>query len=342
MAKNFNLTLMMLLALLITLVITIGYGCDDDDPKEKEIKDKFQGNYELEEMITIAAGPLSGIYYPIGIGVSDAIEKSLDYDISVLSTGASAENIDLMLDDKIELSITMGDAVRQAYEGFGAYYEQEPKRDLRGIASLYPNFVQVLTLEDSEVKNFEDLEGKKVGVGAPGSGVELNARLVLGAHGMNYYNIEEKYLDYGEAIEYLRSGQIDAAFVTSGIPNPTVKDLIDSHDVLIIPIEGEGMENLKESYPFFTENVIPEGTYNNHDEITTATIKNLLLVNKNLSDDKVYNVTKSIVENIQYIQQSHESAEKYVTKENLTSNMVVPFHPGAKQYFKEKGLLEDE
>ncbi len=295
-----------------------------------------------EQVLTIATGPLSGIYYPIGLGIAEAIQQGGDYKISVLSTGASGENIGLITENRIELSITMGDAVLQAYEGFGAFSDQEPLKELRGLASLYPNFVQVVTTEDSGIEAFEDLKGRRVGVGAPGSGVELNARLMLEAHGMSYQDIEAEYLDYGEAIEFILGGDIDVAFVTSGIPNPTVKRLAERGDLSIIPIKGEGMDFLKDNYPFFSKNYIPAGTYSNEQDVPTATIKNLLLVNHDLPADTVYHLTKNLVNHVDYVQETEEAAERHIRPENMVKDMVVPFHDGAKRYYEEIGLIEYE
>lgn len=338
--KPDRLYLCIILLFIIIIANLISSGCNSEKEDRSKQKDSKEMVYKDGEVITIASGPLSGIYYPIGHGIAKALDENLDDQISVLSTGASGENINLMTADKIELSITMADAVRQAYEGFGAYSGEEPKEELRGLATLYPNFVQVVTVESSNINSFEDIKGKKVGVGAPGSGVELNARLMLEAHGMDYMDIDEKYLDYAEAIEHIRSKEIDVAFVTSGIPNPTVRDLSNSDDIVIVPIEGEGMNNLKEQYPFFTENKIPKGTYNNEEDITTATISNLLLVNKSLSTDKVYRITESLIKNIDELQNAHEAAEKYINKDSLSEDMVVPFHPGAKEFYQNKGLLK--
>lgn len=298
------------------------------------------GGDQDDLFITVATGGTSGVYYPIGGAIANLIETELGYNTSVQATQASVENINLINTNQAELAITMADAVLQAYVGFGAFEDQEPYENLTGLASLYPNFVQLVTTADSGIESFYDLQGKRVGVGAPNSGVELNARLMFEAHGMSYDDVEEDYLSYSEAIEQIKNGMVDAAFVTSGIPNSTVIDLGTSHEVKIVPIEGEAMEYLKNQYPFFSENVIPAGTYGNEEDVPTASIENLLLVNHQLSEDVVYEITKTIFENVSEIHSSHNAATN-ITLDTVDVGMVVPFHPGAERYYREVGALSE-
>ncbi|WP_100400227.1 TAXI family TRAP transporter solute-binding subunit [Bacillus sp. FJAT-44742] len=307
-----------------------GNGGDDGEVETGDMDADF---------ITIATGGTSGVYYPIGGAISNLLEGELGADSSVQSTGASVENINLLDTDRAELAIVMGDAVSQAVEGTGPFEEEGAKEDLTAIASLYPNFVQVVTTEGSGIESIDDLAGHDVGVGDANSGVELNARMILEAHDMSYDDINEDYLSYSEAIDQIQNGMIDAAFVTSGLPNATVIDLSTTNDAKIIPIEGEGLENLQELYPFFSEGTIPAGTYDNEDDITTATIENLLIVNNELSDDAVYDITSAIFENIETIQGSHNAAEE-ITLDTVEEGLPIPFHPGAERYFEEQGVLD--
>ncbi|KHF38457.1 TAXI family TRAP transporter solute-binding subunit [Halalkalibacter okhensis] len=298
------------------------------------------GDMELEDLfVTVATGGTSGVYYPIGGAVSNIIEGELGIDSSVQATGASVENINLINTGRAELAITMADAVLQAYEGSDAFEGEQPIDSLRGLTSLYPNFVQVVTTEESGIESIADLAGKSIGVGAANSGVELNARMVLEAHGMTYEDIDEDYLSYSEAIDQIKNGMIDAAFVTSGVPNATVIDLDTTHTAKILPIEGEAMDYLIENYPFFSSELIPAGAYGNDEDIPTAAITNLLLLSNDVSEDAGYEITKTLFENLEQIQGSHNAA-KDITLETVDVGMPVPFHPGAERYFKEVGALD--
>ncbi|MDO5729159.1 MAG: TAXI family TRAP transporter solute-binding subunit [Actinomycetaceae bacterium] len=290
------------------------------------------------DFVTIVAGGTSGPYYQIGATMAQVLKDELGADSSVQATGASVENITLLTTGKAEIAFAMGDATRQAVEGTGPFDGKEGLSELKAITALYPNFVQIVTTEQSGIKSVADMKGKRIGVGDQNSGVELNAQMILEAHGMSYDDIDEDYLSYSDAIDQMKNGQVDAAFVTSGLPNSSVMDLVTSHDVVIVPIEGDGMKNLLEKYPFFKDNVIPGGTYDEEDDVPTASIINQLLVSPDLSDDQVYEITKALFENLDTIHQAHQAA-KNITLDSIENGLAVDLHPGAVKYFKEKGAL---
>lgn len=288
--------------------------------------------------VTIAAGGTSGPYYQIGASMAQVIGDTLGADSSVQATGASVENIQLITSDRAEIAFVMGDATRQAIEGTGPFEGQNDLKDLKAITALYPNYVQIVTTAKSGIQSVADLEGKRVGVGDQNSGVELNAQMILDAHDMNYDDIEEDFLSYSDAIDQMKNGQVDAAFVTSGLPNASVMDLATSEDVEIVPIEGEGMDKLKEKYPFFDASVIPGGTYDQAEDVPTAAITNQLLVSNSLNDDQVYEITKAIFENLDTIHAAHNAA-KQITLDSVEDGLATELHPGAKRYFEEQGAL---
>lgn len=288
------------------------------------------------DFVTIAAGGTSGPYYQIGATMSQVFADTLGADSSVQATGASVENINLIVDGGAEVAFAMGDATRQATEGTGPF-EGDAQPGLMAITALYPNFVQIVTTADSGIASVNDLEGRRVGVGDVNSGVELNAQMILEAHGMSYDDIEEDFLSYSEAIDQMKNGQVDAAFVTSGLPNSSVLDLATTADVVIVPIEGEGMAKLLELYPFFSENVIPGGTYDAEDDTPTASIMNQLLVSSELSEDAVYSLTKALWDNINQVHAAHNAATE-ITLETVTDGLVADLHPGAVKYYEEQGV----
>ena len=289
------------------------------------------------EFVTVATGPTSGIYFPIGGAFAEAL-KAAGYDTSAQATGASAENIDMILKGDAELAIAMQDSVMQAYEGFGAYEEKGASPQLRALMRLWPNYVQLVTLENTGIQSVTDLKGKRVGVGAANSGVELNARMIYEAYGMTYEDSKVDYLSYGEAIDQMKNGQCDAAFVTSGLPNGTVTELATSYDMVIVPIDGEGRDNLISKYPFFSEAVIPADTYNNKEDIESVFVYNIMLVNSDLSEDLVYDMLTCIFENIDTIKASHNAADKNIDLSFGVEDIRIPLHDGAAKFWKEKGF----
>ena len=290
-----------------------------------------------KEFITVATGPTSGVYYPIGGAFATAL-GAWGYKTSAEATNATGANIQLILDGDAEIAIAMQDAVMQAYTATGAYEGSAAADSLRALMRLWPNYVQLVTTSNTGIHSVEDLRGKRVGVGAANSGVEINARMILAAYGMSYDDIQPDYLAYGEAIDNMKNGQCDAVFVTSGLPNATVMDLGVSYDMVVVPIDGAVADKLIADCPFYTAYSIPAGTYKGQDaDVTTVTVKATLIVSASAKDEDVYNLTKAIFDNVDAIA-AENGKGKELSVENATSGMSAPFHAGAAKYYAEKGV----
>ncbi len=292
-----------------------------------------------KQFVTVATGPTSGIYYPIGGAFSTAL-GNWGYTTSAQATAASAENIQLILDGDAEIAIAMQDSVMQAYQAFGAYEGKEPASNLKALMRLWPNYVQLVTVEGTGIKSVTDLKGKRVGVGAANSGVELNARMVFEAYGMSYDDCTVDYLAYGEAIDNMKNGQCDAVFVTSGLPNATVTELATSYNMVIVPIDGAGRDKLIADYPFYASTVIPADTYNNKEDVESVFVYNIMLVRDDLSDEMVYDMLTGIFENISTIKASHNAADKNIDITFGVDDIQLPLHPGAEAFWKDNGYIK--
>jgi TRAP transporter TAXI family solute receptor len=294
--------------------------------------------------ITVLTGPSSGIYFPIG-GAFSTFIGSLGYKTSATATGATAENINALLTGQGEMAIAMADAVIQAVESFGAYEGKPPAKELRAMMGLWPNYCQIVTTVDSKIKTFADMKGKRVGVGPPNSGVELNARMMFEAHGMSYKDCKVDYLSYGEAIDQMKNGMCDVAFVTSGLGNATILELGTSKKISFVPVEGEALKKLIEKYPFYIETTIPASVYGTDRDTTTAAVMNIMLVDSKLPNDVVYDLLENIYspKGLEAIQSSHATAKANIKPETALRGIVgtsVPFHDGALRYYKDKGVLK--
>jgi TRAP transporter TAXI family solute receptor len=213
------------------------------------------------------------------------------------------------------------------------------------MMGLWPNVCQIVTTADSGIKKFSDLKGKRVGIGAPNSGVELNARMMYEAHGMTYADSRVDYLNYGEAIEQMKNGLCDAAFVTSGLGNATIRELGVSKKIVFVPVEGAALQNLVKKYPFYIEFTIPKDTYKTDADTTTAAVMNIMLVDVNLPADVVYDLLSNIYspKGLEAIQAAHSTAKANIKPETALRGITgtsVPFHDGAIRYYKEKGQLK--
>jgi TRAP transporter TAXI family solute receptor len=294
--------------------------------------------------ITVLTGPSSGIYYPIG-GAFSSFIGDLGYKTSATATGATAENINALLSDQGEMAIAMADAVIQAVDAFGAYEGKPPAKDLRALMGLWPNVCQIVTTVDSGITSFEQLKGKRIGVGAPNSGVELNARMMFEAHNMTYNDARVDYLNYGEAIEQMKNGLCDAAFVTSGLGNATIRELGAYKKVSFVPVEGAALDRLIAKYPFYIQSAIPADVYDSDKETTTVAVMNIMLIHKNLPDEVVYDLLENIWSpaGLEAIGASHDTAKKEITWNNALRGIAgtsVPLHSGAEKFYKDRGVLK--
>jgi TRAP transporter TAXI family solute receptor len=297
-----------------------------------------------DHFITVLTGPTSGIYFPIG-GAFSSFIGSLGYKTSATATGASGENLNALETGQGEMAIAMADSVIQAVESFGAYEGKPPAKDLRAMMGLWPNFCQIVTTADSGIKSFADMKGKRVGVGAPNSGVELNARMIFEAHGMTYADCKVDYLSYGEAMDQMKNGLCDVAFVTSGLGNATIMELGVSKKIAFVPVDGEPLKNLLTKYPFYIEATIPAATYSTDADTTTAAVMNIMLIHKDLPDDVVYDLLENIYSpaGLEAIHSSHATARANISLDTGLRGIVgtsVPFHDGAIKFYKDKGLLK--
>ena len=305
------------------------------------LKEKAANFDRKNEFLTVGTGPTSGIYFPIGGAFATAL-KDYGYQTSAEATNATGQNIQNILKGDCEIAIAMQDAVMQAYTASGAYEGKEPASDLRALMRLWPNYVQLVTTANTGIKSVDDLRGKRVGVGAPNSGVEINARMILAAYGITYDDITPDYLAYGEAIDNMKNGQCDAVFVTSGIPNSTVSELssVGNYNMVVVPIDGEGREKLVSEYPYYSKTVIPANTYNNKEDVEGVFVYNIMLVRKDLPDEMVYDLLVGIFENISTIKASHNAANKNIDITFGVDDIQLPLHPGAEQFWKDNGYIK--
>jgi TRAP transporter TAXI family solute receptor len=207
------------------------------------------------------------------------------------------------------------------------------------MAMLYPEVIQVIATADSGIETIEDLAGMKVAVGAPGSGTEVNARQILAEYGMTYDDLgKADYLSFNEAADQLKNKQVDAAFVTGALPTSAVTEVTQTADIVVVAMDGAKIATLAEKYPFYTEVSIPGDTYNGMTgDVTSAAVMAMLIVPEDLSEDLVYNMTKSIFEQRQVIIDTHARGND-IKLETALAGMPIDLHAGAQKYYDEQGI----
>ena len=285
--------------------------------------------------LSIATGGTSGTYYPIGGAIAKVLNENIEgMNASAQSTGASVTNTRLIYNESVELAILQNDIASYAVNGENQFAENQVK-NMEGIAALYPEVIQIIVRDDAGIENIQDLKGKKVAVGAPGSGAEANAKQILEFFDLTYEDIEEDYLSFSEAASRLKDRQIDAAFLTAGIPTAAVMDVASTQDISLLNFSDEELNSLNSEYPYLTGVTVPAGTYTGLDEeVQTVALKAILVADSGLSEDVVYNITKAIFENRDTLIAAHDRA-KDIKLESSLDGMTVELHPGAQKYYDE-------
>jgi TRAP transporter TAXI family solute receptor len=292
------------------------------------------------EFINVLTGGTSGVYYPLGVALTQIYGKVLpDAKTSVQATKASAENLNLLQAGRGEIAFTLGDTLNEAWKGNEEVGFKAPLKKLRTVAAIYPNYIHFLANADAGIKTLADLKGKRVSVGAPKSGTELNSRDILKAVGMSYKDFAKvEYLGYAESVELIKNRQLDATLLSSGLGVAAVRDLATAVKIVVIPIPADVVAKIGEAA--YTTGVIPANTYNGQSvDVPTVTVQNYLVTHEGVPAETVYKMTKSMFENLDALQAAHAAA-KTINKETAGKGSPVPLHPGAEKYYREAGLLK--
>jgi hypothetical protein len=288
--------------------------------------------------LILGTGDTTGTYYAIGGVMATVLNPILEEsELTVTSTGASKANIQEIEDGGADLALVQNDVMYYAYTGTDLFESEGAYDSFRSIAGLYDETVQIITCDPS-IQTVADLKGKSVSVGNAGSGTEFNAKQILDVYGLSFDDITVVNASFTDSAESLKDGKIDAAFVVAGAPTTAVVDLATMKDVSLVQLDAEHIANLQENYDFYTETVIPAGTYNGLDEdASTVSVRATLVCYTGLSDDAIYELTKALFENKEDLTAGHAKFE-YLNLDDAVKGISVPFHPGAAKYYEEQGI----
>ncbi|AVK82489.1 immunogenic protein [Lysinibacillus sp. B2A1] len=329
--KRFNLFLLLTaIALLILAACGSdgGTGTKDTDKDDSASSDKPASDIKLMSLLT---GGTQGTYYALGGTFADLITKGTGIKTTAEVSQASAANMNALEAGKGEIAFVQTDIAYYATEGKLMFKKKIDT--IAALGALYPETVQLVTTEASGIKSYADLKGKKVSVGAPGSGTYANAEQLLEVHGLTMNDIKAQNLDFGESTDGLQSGQIDAAFITAGTPTAAVEALNATTKVNIIGVDPGKADALIEKYPYYAKDTVKAGTYGIANDTETVSVLAMLAVKKDLPDDVVYSMTKAIYDNVGKI--SHAKGA-FIKAETGLAGISIDVHPGAQKYFDEK------
>ena len=290
---------------------------------------------ESSKYLSIGGCGTGGMSYAYGAAVASIASKNTDLNFTCEATGCSVENMRLLLDGKTEITAMMNDVWRDAYLGLGDYDEN---RNLRGLHVMYPQIWYLITPADSDIMSYEDIKGKRVSVGSPGSGTEFKARRVLKSMGITYDDFRVEYLSNVEMISGLRDGILDAAFFTLPYESAAILELDATMDIRIIGLEEDDIVKITTEYSEYIKAVIPKGSLKAaKSDIPTLALWASMITTSDLPEDVAYKYVKAIMENLDSLSAIHPGG-KYTTPESTIESFISPLHPGAIKYYEEIGL----
>jgi len=284
--------------------------------------------------LRFVTGGESGTYYGFGSVIAQHATNNAGVKVTGLVGNGSQSNINELKEGNAELAFCQSDVMAYAYNGTNLF--DTPITCFSTVAALYTEQVQIVTL-NPDIKTVADLKGKKVSIGAAGSGVYFNAIDVLGVYGLTENDIEPTYQSFGDSADALKDGKIDAAFMVAGAPTTAVVDLSTTKQVYLVSLDDEHVNALLTASPYYAKAVISADTYNMPSDVTTVAVGAVILANNDVSEDAVYAFVKDIFENAASLTDSHAKYAE-VNLEYGASIKSVPYHPGAAKYFAEKGF----
>ncbi|MEA4848183.1 MAG: TAXI family TRAP transporter solute-binding subunit [Clostridiaceae bacterium] len=331
--------LQMLLVICLVMVFTLT-ACSqpaDTSAKAEGGSEAEQPKQEEVAHLVISTGGTSGSYYPVGGAIANVVSKyAKGVNITAQTSGGSIENLKLIEKGQSEFGLAQNDLADYAIKGIQLFDTKLEK--IRAIAALYPEYIQIAVRTDKGINSISDLKGKKISVGAPGSGSEANCRQFLELLGVPYESFEPQFLENTDAANQFKDNVIDGFIITSGLPSPAIQEIATTKGVKIIGFSKEEAEKINKQWPFLTAEPIPANSYKDQtEELITMAAKSAIFVSADVSEDVVYKFTKALWENQTEMEQANAKA-KHMKKDNPLEGITVEPHPGALKYYNEIGV----
>lgn len=288
--------------------------------------------------ITMATGGTSGTYYAVGGAMQSVLGGKLTLsDITVESTGASKANVNLITDGEAQMAILQSDVISYAHTGTNTFAETGKEDNALWVAGLYNETVQIIAKKG--IESVADLKGKTVCMGDVGSGTRVNAEQVLAAYGMTADDVNAVSGSFQDGVDGIKDGKVDAAFTVAGAPTTAITDLATTNEFSMISLSDDALAYIKSNFPFLVQDNLPSGTYKGVDaETKCVAVQAALVASKDISEDVVYEMLKSMFDNKAELESAHAKF-KFLDAKYAVSGASVPLHPGAEKFYKEMGVL---
>lgn len=306
------------------VLLMAGYGVTASAESSKKIN------------LIIGTGGVGGSYFPLGGALARVWTRDLpDVNVSAQSTGASVENTKLIERGEIELGLTQNDLAEYAYNKL-YMFDQEYRR-MQAIARIFPEPIQVFVRKNAGIQSISDIKGKRVSVSYAGSGSTANCAQILGVFDITFDDIKAEHLANTDAADRMRDGLLDVAFVTTGVPNATFQEMAISTDIDVLSFSDEELKKIIDTYPFFSRYILPANSYQGQtSDAQSVSVQAILVCQKELDEELVYNLTKTMWEGREEIG-GMIAAAKQLDPKNPLLGITIDVHPGAKKYYEETG-----
>lgn len=297
-----------------------------------------------QTFVTIGTGGVTGVYYPAGGAICRLVNANrAEHGIrcSVESTGGSVFNLNTMRQGELDFGVVQSDWQYHSYNGSSQFADQGPWEGLRAVFALHAEPMTVVARADANATSFDQLVGKRVNVGNPGSGARATVDVMLEALGLSNASFSQATeLATAEQSQALCDNRVDAIFFTVGHPSGTIQEATTACDSVLIDVTGDGITKLIEDNPFYSTATIPAGMYRGTDrDVTTFGVRATIVASTNVPDDVVYQVTKAVFENFDDFKRLHPAFETLTKEDMISAGLSAPLHAGAERYYREAGLI---
>ena len=300
----------------------------------------------------IATGSIGGTYFPIGSIIASAISNppgsrtcedggscGVPGLIAVAqTTDGSLQNVEMISAGRVESGFSQADVAFWAFYGRQMFRQSGRREELRAIAGLYPESIHVVVRKYGGISGIADMKGRRVSLGAPGSGTALDAQLILQAHGLSAADMVALYLSPGPSADLMRENKLDAFFSVGGAPLPAIADLAENLEILLLPIAGAPAERLRSELPFFVASAIPDGTYKHVPVVDTLSVTAQWVVSRDVPEDLVYAITEALWHDStrKLLDKGHPDG-RLIRRETALDGIAIPLHKGAERFYREHG-----
>lgn len=305
---------------------------------------EFQSASADDEIVTIGTAGVTGVYYPAGGAICRLVNrgrKEHGIRCTVESTGGSINNLEAIRKRDLDLGVVQSDLLYNAYNGTEVFTDVGADKDLRMLFSLHAEPFTVVARKDAKIATFDDMKGKRIYIGAPGSGMRATMEELMVRKGWTKKSFTSVDLKVDDQTEALCAGQIDAMIYAGGHPNGAIQQLTSSCETTLVSVTGTDIDKLIAEHPFYSYAVIPGGMYvGNPKDVRTFGVKAILVASKDLDDEEAYEIVKAVFDNLDNFKTLHPVFATLDAKHMVHDSDVAPFHPGALKYFREKSLID--